>query len=329
MYSVVDHCIVLAVFCRLPAMKNKRLKLQIPAAAGNLGPGLDTLGLALGLYCRITFELSDQPDPTVPMVIYAGEVAATSTPKHADSLTYKVLNELWREDRTLIERMRIKIDSDIPLGSGLGGRTAAILGALWADNIFKDRVPVASELLARMAELEGHSETFAASLTGNLVVSARNTAERKVITQQLDWPLEWATLVVVPERRFSTSDARSVLPKSAPLSDTIFNLQRTALLVSAVVSRDENAMREALHDRLHEQYRKEMVPEVEAIRFILEKRNVIGCVLCGAGPSVLVIVNRKNKAVVLQTLNAWAAEQSETTKVLDLEVDRQGVRELV
>jgi homoserine kinase len=284
--------------------------------------------LALGLYCRITFELSEQPDPKVPLLVYEGEGAATSTPKHSDSLTYKVLNELWREDRTLIERMRIKIDSDIPLGSGLGGRTAAILGALWADNIFKDRVPVVSDLLARMAELEGHSETFAASLTGNLVVTARNTAERKVLTQQLEWPQEWATLVIVPERRFSTSDARSVLPKSVPLNDTIYNLQRTALMVSAVVSRDENAMREALNDRLHEQYRKEMVPEIEGIRFVLEKKNVIGCVLCGAGPAVLVIVNRKNKAVVIETLSAWAAQQQETTKVLDLEVDRQGVREL-
>ena len=178
---------------RLPTIRQaKKLTLQIPAAAGNLGPGLDTIGLAFGLYCRITFELLAAPDSSIPMVRYGGDVATQSVPKHADNLTYKLLNELWREDRELIDRMRIYIDSDIPLGSGLGGRTSAILGALWADNIFKDRVPMASELLARMSDMEGHSETLAASLMGNLVICARNAAERQVITQQLQWPIEWA-----------------------------------------------------------------------------------------------------------------------------------------
>lgn len=305
-----------------------RLKLQIPAAAGNLGPGLDTIGLALTLYCRVTFELLPEPNPAIPMVTYSGTVATQSPPKHADNLTYKVLNELWREDSALIDRMRIQVDSDIPLGSGLGGRTAALLGALWADSIFKDRLPVASDLLARMSEMEGHVETFAASLMGNLVISARNSAERRVMTMQHHWPIEWATIVVVPERRITTSDARAVLPKTVPLSDAVFNMQRTALVVSAVVSRDETAMREALQDRLHEPHRAGLVPELEAVRDLLSTKQVIGCVLCGAGPSVLVIVNRKNKAFVLETLNRWAAEEDDGTKILDVEVDRHGVRQL-
>lgn len=309
--------------------QSKKLTLQIPAAAGNLGPGLDTLGLALGLYCRITFELLAEPDPSVPMVRYTGDVATQSEPKHADNLTYKLLNELWREDRDRVplERMRIYIDSEIPLGSGLGGRTSAILGALWADNIFKDRVPVASELLSRMSELEGHSETFAASLMGNLVVSARNAAEGKVFTQQLHWPIEWATIVVEPARRFTTGESRAVLPKSVPMQAAIYNLQRTALLVASIASRDEQGMREALKDKLHQSSRKALVPELDAIRSLLQSKNPIGCVLCGGGPAVLVIVNRKQKAIVFETLNAWA-QREPGTNVLDVEVDRHGVREL-
>ena len=83
--------------------RDNRLKLQIPAAAGNLGPGLDTIGLALTLYCRVTFELLPEPNPAIPMVTYSGTIATQSPPKHADNLTYKVLNELWREDRALID----------------------------------------------------------------------------------------------------------------------------------------------------------------------------------------------------------------------------------
>jgi homoserine kinase len=261
------------------------------------------------------------------MVRYSGMVATQSPPKHADNLTYKVLNELWREDPAMIDRMRIHFDSDIPLGSGLGGRTSAILGALWADSIFHDRAPVPSDLLARMAELEGHSETFAASLMGNLVISARNSAQRRVTTQQIHWPIEWATLVVAPERRTSTPESRAVLPRTVPMVDAIYNVQRTALMVSAVAQRDEIAMKEALQDRLHEPYRTIMVPELDSLRKMLFDKNIIGCVLCGGGPSVLVIVNRKNKSLVQAAISMWAAEQT-GTKVLDLEVDRHGVREL-
>jgi len=304
----------------------RQLKLQIPAAAGNLGPGLDTLGLALGLYCRLTFELLPEPNPEIPMVLYSGKGVRQSMPKQIDSLTYKLLNELWRDNRSLVDRMRIRVDSDIPLGSGLGGRTSAILGTLWADNIFNDRVPITSELLARMAELEGHSETFAASLIGGFVVSARNAGQKKVTTLQHEWPADWSTIVAMPERRLSTTEARSVLPKSVPIYEAIFNLQRTALLVSAVVSRDENAMKEALDDKIHESYRAEIIPEFPALKQALANKPIIGCVLCGGGPSVLVIVNRRNKGAVMETLNAWAGSKSGAS-VLDLEVDRQGIRE--
>jgi homoserine kinase len=306
----------------------RQLKLQIPAAAGNLGPGLDTIGLALGLYCRLTFELLPEPDPSIPMVQYSGAGMRQSMPKAVDSLTYKLLNELWRDNRSLVDRVRIRVDSDIPLGSGLGGRTSAILGALWADNIFNDRVPITSELLARMAELEGHSETFAASLIGGFVVSARNAGQKKVTTLQHEWPHDWATIVALPDRRLTTSEARAVLPKTAPIYETIFNLQRTALMVSAVVSRDENAMKEALVDKIHEPYRSEIIPEFPAIKQALAKKPIIGCVLCGGGPSVLVIVNRRHRATVLQTLESWAAANTGAA-VLELEVDRQGIREMV
>ncbi len=139
--------------------------------------------------------------------------------------------------------------------------------------------------------------------------------------------IEWATLIVVPERRFTTGDSRAVLPRTVTMQEAIYNLQRTALLVSAVATRGENAMREALHDKLHEMHRKSLVPELEDIRTLLQRKNPIGCVLCGGGPSVLVIVNRKHKAIIFETLNAWAQDEP-GTKVLDIEVDRHGVREL-
>jgi homoserine kinase len=240
-----------------------------------------------------------------------------------------MLSELWREDRKLADRVRLHIDSDIPLGSGLGGRTSAILGALWAHNIFNERIPTTSDLLSRMAELEGHTETFAAALIGDFVVSARVGSQNRVVTRQLIWPADWATIVVIPDRRLSTSEARAVLPKSLPLHETIYNLQRTALLVSSVVSVDEAALKEALHDRVHQPFRHELVPEFPSLSKFLQGTEAIGCVLCGGGPSLLVIVNQKHKESLLQRLAHWAQQQpsSMMPRVLDLEVDRQGIRE--
>jgi homoserine kinase len=181
-------------------------------------------------------------------------------------------------------------------------------------------------VISKVAELEGHADNAAASLLGGLVVSAKSSRERSIVTQKLLWPSEWATIVTVPSFALSTKKSRSLLPKQISRFDAVHNIQKVALLMAAVQNRDEEAMHEALHDRLHEPYRMELVPQLGAIRKLVSDLPVIGCVLSGAGSSVLTIVHQRHRKQVLEALKSSAASQGEGAEVLDLSVDQEGLK---
>lgn len=305
----------------------RELSLVIPGSTSNLGAAFDTVGLALSIYSRMTFRLLDENDPSVPLIQYKGAIAEHSSSDATTSLTYRMLVRLWENDKKLLQRVRIEIDSDIPLGCGLGSSAAAMAGALWAANFFRDRMPTQSELLTEATQLEGHSEMLAACLLGGFVVCA-NSVSGKYMARSHIWPSRWRLLFVVPGHRHDTAHARSVLPKKLAFDDAVFNIQHASLLVSAVVSQDENALREALFDKMHEQYRTSYVPHLLELRKALLREPALGCVLSGAGPSVLVVVDEKNKVHIQSVLSAWEEQQQQRYTILDLTSDPQGIREL-
>jgi homoserine kinase len=314
----------------LQAKKGRRMTVEIPGATSNLGAGLDTFGLALAIYCRLTFVLLEQNDPNIPYITFSGSVVSESLPEETGKLVYKILRELWQDNPQNLSRIRIHVDSEIPLGSGLGGGTAAILGALWADQVFKDLVPTSDDLLALATRWEGqgHSETFAASLMGNFITVAKCATTDQVVACQHRWPDVWTLLISVPPYRLNTKTSKSMLPDKVSFSDAMFNLQRTALMVSAVVSADERALKEALKDQLHEKYRALLVPELASLREALSEEPIHGCVLSGGGPSLLVIVDVNFKPYIKKKMEKWAQSQDHPPQIFDVEVDRKGLTTL-
>ncbi|MBS1996508.1 MAG: homoserine kinase [Cyanobacteria bacterium SZAS LIN-2] len=311
--------------------KERRITLKLPGTTSNLGPGLDCLGLALNIYSKMSFFLLPENDPGIPLITFKGSIAKSSLAQDQGTLTYTILSRLWQQDQNLLQRVRIIIDSEIPLGVGLGSSSTAILGALWAANVFKDVLPTAPDLLAEACVLEGHPETLAACLLGSMVVCGQSTSAlggKRIITQRLNWPADWHCIVVSPQYTLTTPAARKVLPKEVKFEDALSNVQKTALLVAAVTRNDDQAMKEALEDRLHEPYRAQLVPELSRLRRELASEPIIGCVLSGAGSSVLVIVNKRNKAQVLAHINNWAETEAKPPRVLDLQVDNDGIQEL-
>lgn len=146
--------------------------------------------------------------------------------------------------------------------------------------------------------------------------------------QRLEWPEEWHVLAVVPDYTLHTSDLRAALPKHVKHEDAVFNAQRVALLVAAVTRADESAMEEALNDRLHEPYREKFVPELKQLRRELVNEPIIGCVLSGAGSSVVVFVHERRKPQVLTRINDFLAAESKNHQVLDLQVSEEGMQEI-
>ncbi len=220
------------------------------------------------------------------------------------------------------------MDSDIPLGCGLGSSAAAILGALWADNVFKDRVPTTGSLLAQASQIEGHSETLAASLMGKFVITAPSATSNSIVARQMNWPSTWRTIFVVPSYRMKTEKSRAVLPKTISHTDAVWNMQRSAMFISAISTCDENTLKEALHDRLHEPYREALVPELASLRRAMVNQPILGCVLSAGGPSMLVIVNERHRAMFLLTLKSGQSAQNDHPRVLDLRVDDDGIRQI-
>jgi homoserine kinase len=306
----------------------KKLTLRIPGSTSNLGPGLDTVGLALGIYCRLTFTLLEKEDPAIPFVKFKGPISTASLPSDTEALIKKVLRKLWEDDPDLLKRTRITIDSDIPLGVGLGSSDATIIGALWAAYAFRDIVPTPATMLAEAAKLEGHGENMAASLLGEFVVCMSSSDGGQLIARNHPWPSKWKTILLVPAYRAKTAEARALLPVNVPMADAIANVQRASMLVSAVTTSHDIALKEALSDHLHERYRQAMSPLLTQVRRLLEDEPVFGTVLSGGGPSVLVIVHEKHKPQVMEKLSNWAAAQSDPPKVLDLPVDTEGIKEL-
>lgn len=303
----------------------RSLSVKVPGSTANLGPGFDALALALNLYCNLNFRLLAEDDKSIPLVTLKG-VIAHGLPKDQNNLIYTVLSNLWRNDPALLKKVRITIESAIPLGKGLGSSAAAIMGAVWAAFAFSNEVPDPSAMLVKATELEGHSDNVSASLLGGLVVCATSKQGRQVVTQKLIWPQDWCPIVVVPQYVLSTKKSRAILPETVSREDAVNNIQRVALLVAAVTNKDEDALREALHDRLHEPYREELVPELPAVRKALADFPALGCVLSGAGSAVLTLVDQRQRPQVLQALNEWAGKQAEPPDVLDLQVDQEGLR---
>jgi homoserine kinase len=301
------------------------LTVRVPGSSANLGPGFDTLALACKIYCTLQICLLEKNDARIPLITLKGQSLA-ELPADRSNLIYTVLAGLWQNNLDLLQRVRITIDSEIPVGKGLGSSAAAITGALWAGCALRQQIPESQSILAKAAEIEGHADNASASLLGGLVVSAFSRGSHLPVTQKLPWPDEWATIISVPTCALSTKKSRSVLPDYYSRADAVHNLQKTAFLLSAVQNRDEEALSEALDDRMHEPYRIALVPQLAEIRKVVSDLPVIGCVLSGAGSSVLTIVHQKHRQQLLECLRAWSCKNSQQSEILDLTVDQEGLK---
>lgn len=308
-------------------MTSRMLKLRIPGSTANLGPGFDAVALSLGIYLNLTFELLEKENPSCPLIQRVGEIAQ-QLPGDQSNLIYSIIANQWSEKPDLLKRLRITIESEIPLERGLGSSSTAILGSLWAARALSNQILDKAAILQQATKLEGHPDNLAASLHGGLTISSPSRDRRHIVTQQLAWPKQWHTIIMVPSYPLSTRTAREILPATVSMSDAVANLQRVALLIAAVANEDEDALNQALEDRLHEPYREALIPELPKLKKELKSLPILGCTISGAGPSMLVLVNHRHRDQVLEHLRSWASAQPSPLKVLDLKVDHEGMKEI-
>lgn len=258
--------------------------VKVPATTANLGPGFDTLGLALSLYDELVVTARREPGATVEVHgVGAGEVPTDETNLVVRSIAYT-----FEQHGVALPGLDLVARNSIPHGRGMGSSGAAIVsGIMAAKGLLEGIVEIdAQGLLALATALEGHPDNVAPALFGGLTIAwmtPEGPRHKKLIVHRGVSPL-----VAVPiESSMSTALARSLQPQSVPHEDAIFNVSRSALLIAALIQSPELLLA-ATEDKLHQSYRASAMPETDALIRVL-RADGLAAVVSGAGPSILVL----------------------------------------
>jgi homoserine kinase len=291
-----------------------KVHTRIPATSANLGPGFDTLGLALSFYDEYEVEVIDSG---LEILIHGeGEGVA---PTDETNLIYKTMQLVFEAQGKRLPPLRMVCHNNIPHGRGMGSSGAAVAGGVMlAAGLLEPEIKLSEqELLNYATELEGHPDNVAPALFGGLTIAWVD--EDGPHHKKLAVHRGLSPLVLVPPHQMSTKLARSLQPESVPHTDAVFNVSRSALLVAALTQSPELLLA-ATEDRLHQNYRASAMPETSELVKVLRSEGH-PAVVSGAGPSVLVLEDDPAKRLLAVEL---AGRMFPSWRALTLAVDVKG-----
>lgn len=271
-----------------------KISVKVPATSANIGPGFDCLGMALPIYNIVTIDETVLPGTGVEINIYSEDedfdnLIIDHIPRDETSVVYKAVELLYNSIGHTPSELKINIETSIPVTRGLGSSAAVIVGALVAANKLLGNPADESALLSIATEVEGHPDNVTPAIVGGLVLSSLES-DGSIVYRKLDWPEEWAITVCIPDVELATEISRSVIPKDVPIEDAVYNLKRMGMFVKALHDVDSELMKLALTDKLHQPYREKLVPGLKELNEAFKhEEDVFGCVLSGAGSSMLII----------------------------------------
>lgn len=263
----------------------RTVDVTVPATSANLGPGFDTLGLALSVYD--TLEVTELPAGRLEIEVSGS--GADDIPRDGSNLIVRTIAHVYADVDRPLPGLRIVAENGVPHGRGLGSSGAAVTaGILAAKGLLAGDVDLDDTAMLRLAtEIEGHPDNVAPALFGGLTIAwtgERGPQHKKLLVHRGVSPL-----VLVPSYTMSTSKARSLQPPQVSTADAIFNVSRSALLIAALTQSPELLL-DATADRLHQDYRAEAMPETQRLVQALRAAG-FAAVVSGAGPSVLVLAD--------------------------------------
>ena len=292
----------------------KRVTIRVPATTANLGPGFDAFGCALSLYTDVTFEETE----------YGLEITGCDEEfTGPDNLAYvsycAVLESLSEEVRGI----KIHIDANIPIGRGLGSSAALLVAGAMGANVLRGNKLSTQGLLNITNAMEGHPDNLAPAFFGGLTASMVDNG----LPVCVNFPLhpDWEFLALVPDFPLSTAVAREVLPKQYSRADAVYNIAHGALVLKALELGDEKLLRNAMQDRIHQNYRKSMIADYDKIEGLIRNTGAAFC-LSGAGPTLLCIT--RNPGLEEKLSQRLASATTAKWEMIPLHVEFQGAHVL-
>lgn len=305
-----------------------KVSVKVPATTANIGPGFDCFGMALSLYNTITLEETVYPTTGLEINVIGDSVSSRANefiPKNESNVIYKAVELLYNYVGQTPPALRINIQSNIPIAKGLGSSASVIVGGILAANKLLGEPADLAAILSVANEVEGHPDNVVPAVLGGFTLSSAED-DGSIIHKKISWPDEWKVIVCIPDYELATSISRSVLPKTVPIEDAVFNAKRCAMLVEALHTKDAELMQIALTDKIHQPYRSRLIPGFDDIINNLRYTDTIGTVLSGAGPSIMVVSHSSNMEEIKSTVKStWDSIGIKST-VKTLNIDQDGAK---
>ncbi|HSK88960.1 MAG TPA: homoserine kinase [Anaerolineales bacterium] len=271
-----------------------KITIRVPATSANLGPGFDSLGLALDLWNEAEFIPTN--DRKISLTI-EGE-GRDKLPTDANNAIVDAALQVYTLAGKSYHGMQIRCTNRVPLGSGLGSSSAALLTGMLGANAILGEPFSRDEILKLAIETEGHPDNVAPAMLGGLVASIIH--ESHVVSLRITLTDQRAPIhitVVFPDFDFPTNQARAILPRQMELKDAIYNISRAVIVTEAFRQGDLNMLHEAMSDKLHQPYRLPLIPGAQAAMDAAKGAGASAVALSGAGPSLIAFSSKPDPAV--------------------------------
>lgn len=286
------------------------VKIIVPASSANLGPGFDSLGLALDRY--LTLEILEKKANDWQVEHELG----SQVPSDEQNLIVQAALALDPD----LSPLHFKVISEIPLARGLGSSSAAIVAGIKLAQHFSAKTFTDQELLEVATKIEGHPDNVAPALFGNLTISLLLNGQPKTLTATFP---EIGLLAYIPDFELATKDSRSVLPAELPYKVAVRAGSVGNALVAALLTKDLDLIAELIElDGYHEPYRQKLVPHLATLRQIGHEVGAKGTYLSGAGPTVMTLL----APAKMPDFIAKAQAKGLTGEFVSLQVDQLGAR---
>lgn len=275
-----------------------KVRVKVPATSANVGPGFDSIGLAVDLYNVFEFE---EIESGLEFLGFDKRFA------NSDNIVYTSMNYVLKKIKYQLKGIKIcLLEQNIPVARGLGSSSSCIVAGIIAANFFARNKFSKEELLDIAVEIEGHPDNVAPAILGGIVVSVVESGKVYYNKIELDSNLKFLTLI--PNFELATTEARKALPKEYTVDDAIYNVGRAALVISSFATKNYDMLKVACNDKFHEPYRAKYIEDYYNVKNLLYESGCVANFLSGAGPTIMGInvesENEKNiSCTVKEKLN--------------------------